>query len=89
MKKQDGFVYKSLRHAAQAFARRYMTSLGGGWFYFVEPGKQGRKIQGLWHVERLVERYGSRLGYGKWFLFTGLLDAVFIKGQLNHSLKSS
>lgn len=76
--KTDGQVYKSLRHAARAFARRYMSSLGGGWFYFKEPRKQGVKIQGLWHVERMIEKtYGQRLGYGRWFLFTGLLDGVF------------
>lgn len=43
--------YKSKRHAAKAFARRYLISLGGGWF---ELGSL--KLQGLDQVYRFMEK---------------------------------
>ena len=43
-------LYKSERHAARAFARRYMKSLGGGWFRFGRRNLQGLHL--VWHLMR-------------------------------------
>jgi hypothetical protein len=46
-------IYKSKLHAASAFARRYLISLGGSWFLI-----GGRKLQGLHEVYRWIEKKG-------------------------------
>jgi len=68
-------IYKTKLHAAKAFSRRYLESLGGGWFRI-----GNRKIQGLNEVYTWMEKKKYALPWcdGRVEMVFEILDSVVL-----------